>query len=64
MIDDLDSLNKKELGQLLLTEIGYDQKTADWHYKRNTAEGLRTVIRNCRALDIISEQARKAGEKR
>lgn len=62
--DDLDSLNKKELGKLLLTELGCDQEMADWHYKRNTADGLRIVIRNWRALDIIAEQARKAGEKR
>ncbi len=64
MADDLDSLKKKDLGQLLLTELGYDQETVDWFYKRNTAEGLRSVIRNDRAFDIITRLARQAGEKR
>lgn len=64
MTDDLDSLKKKDLGQLLLTELGYDQETVDWFYKRNTAEGLRSIIRNDRAFDIITRLARQAGEKR
>lgn len=64
MSDELDNLKKKELGELLLTEIGYDQETVDWHYKRHTAEGLRTVIRNFRAHDIIARLAKEAGEKR
>ena len=64
MVDDLNSFKKKDLGQLLLTEIGYDQETVDWHYKRHTAEGLRSVIRNFRAHDIITKLAKEAGEKR
>ncbi len=64
MKDDLDNLKKKDLGQLLLTELGYDQETVDWFYKRNTAEDLRSVIRNDRAHDIITRVARQAGEKR
>lgn len=64
MNDDLDSLKKKDLGQLLLTEIGYDQETADWHYKRHTAEGLRAVIRNFRSHDIIAKLASEAGAER
>ncbi len=64
MSDDLDSLKKKELGDLLLTELGYDQKTVDWFYKRYTAEGLRTVIRNFRTHDIITRMAQQAGAER
>ena len=60
-LDDLDGLTKKELGELLLTEIKYDQKMVDWLYKRHTADGLRIVIRNIRGLDIIADLARKAG---
>lgn len=61
MKDDLNDMKKKDLGQLLLTEIGYDQETVDWHYKRYTADGLRTVIRNYRAHDIIAKLARETG---
>lgn len=64
MSDELDSLKKKELGKLLLTEFGYDQETVDWFYKRNTAEGLRGIIRNDRAFDIITRMARQAGAER
>ena len=64
MTDNLDSLKKKDLGQLLLTEFGYDQETVDWFYKRNTAEGLRRIIRNDRAHDIITRVARQTGEER
>ena len=64
MSDDLDELKKKELGELLLTEFGYDQETVDWFYKRNTAEGLRSIIRNDRAFDIITRMAKKAGGER
>ena len=32
MSDDLDELKKKELGELLLTEFGYDQETVNWFY--------------------------------
>lgn len=61
MSDDLNDLKKKDLGLLLLTELGYDQETVDWHYKRNTADGLRTVIRNYRAHDIIAKLAGETG---
>ena len=64
MADELDILKKKDLGELLLTEIGYDQETVDWFYKRYTAERLRTVIRNYRAHDIITQVAKSTGEKR
>lgn len=61
MFDDLNNLKKKDLGLLLLTELGYDQETVDWHYKRHTADGLRTVIRNYRAHDIIAKLAGETG---
>lgn len=64
MTDELDSLKKKELGELLLTELGYDQETVDWFYKRNTAEGLRSVIRSDRVFDIITRVAKSTGGRR
>ena len=64
MADDLDSLKKKDLGQLLLDEIGYDQETVDWFETGNTAETLRTINRSDRAFEISTRLARQAGEKR
>ncbi|KKM02277.1 hypothetical protein LCGC14_1786070 [marine sediment metagenome] len=64
MTDELNELKKKDLKHLLLTELGYDQETVDWFYKRNTAEGLRALIRNDRAFDIITRLANEAGRGR
>ena len=62
-MSDLADLKKKDLIQVMV-DAGWSQADIDWLAKRNNAEGLRVVIRNDRALEIIANEAKKAGQER
>lgn len=42
-----------------LKDLGVSDEHCEWLSKRNTAEGLQTVIDNTKALDIIAREARR-----
>ena len=44
--------------------LGYAKKQVDWVARRYTADGVKVILDNHKAHDIISKMAKKAGQER